>query len=677
MTEKSELRVVSAGSYRFAQSGRSTSTENMGMREMQQRVFSQREARLLLIKAPPASGKSRALMYLALDKLFHQGIKKVIIAVPQMAIGPSFRNTELKSRGFFADWKVDYDLCVPGADVRKSEQVREFMQNPDARILLCAHPTLVYFYNELKDKTLLNHTLVAVDEFHHVSSEEGSRLGAVIHSLIHDTTAHLTAMTGSYFRGDSEPVLLPEDERLFRMVTYTYYEQLNGYKYLKKLNINYAFYTGKWTDSIAKLLDINKKTIIYIPPTNSRETIGDKINETGKIIDLIGKSSLRDDRTGIYTVTTAEGKAVRVADLVTEQQHDTLAYLRTVRNRDDVDIIIAMNMAKEGFDWPWCEQVLAVGYRNSLTEVVQIIGRATRDCEGKTEASFTNLIARPDASQQDAGDAVNTLLKAITLSLLMQQVLLPNVHFRARSERDAAPQDPAGVTCTIADEIYDQLSPEAKGLLEAGMDDIMTKVVTSSPNLAAAVLDNARNCDINVLRADIEKFLRQGNPELTDYDYTVLTDAMMGKLSLSPSGATGDDATANGEESGDSAAAIVPGQSSNAMLMVGDKFINVNELDMDLIAETRPFFNAYAFLSRALDKDAFQFIQDAIIAKRSKVTQEDALRMWKYILKFVDEHKREPSPNAIRDDERYMAEVLAYLRHQKAEKLAEQKQELN
>lgn len=259
----------------------------------------------------------------------------------------------------------------------------------------------------------------------------------------------------------------------------------------------------------------------------------------------------------------------------------------------------------------------------------------------------------------------------------MQQVLLPNVHFRARSERDAAPQDPAGVTCTIADEIYDQLSPEAKGLLEAGMDDIMTKVVTSSPNLAAAVLDNARNCDINVLRADIEKFLRQGNPELTDYDYTVLTDAMMGKLSLSPSGTTGDDATANGEESGDSAAAIVPGQSSNAMLMVGDKLINVNELDMDLIAETRPFFNAYAFLSRALDKDAFQFIQDAIIAKRSKVTQEDALRMWKYILKFVDEHKREPSPNAIRDDERYMAEVLAYLRHQKAEKLAEQKQELN
>jgi hypothetical protein len=42
-----------------------------------------------------------------------------------------------------------------------------------------------------------------------------------------------------------------------------------------------------------------------------------------------------------------------------------------------VDIIIALGMAKEGFDWIWCEHALTVGYRSSLTEIVQIIGRAT------------------------------------------------------------------------------------------------------------------------------------------------------------------------------------------------------------------------------------------------------------------------------------------------------------
>ena len=59
-----------------------------------------------------------------------------------------------------------------------------------------------------------------------------------------------------------------------------------------------------------------------------------------------------------------------------------------------------LGMAKEGFDWIWCEHALTVGYRSSLTEIVQIIGRATRDAPGKTRARFTNLIAEPDASQE-------------------------------------------------------------------------------------------------------------------------------------------------------------------------------------------------------------------------------------------------------------------------------------
>ena len=82
-------------------------------------------------------------------------------------------------------------------------------------------------------------------------------------------------------------------------------------------------------------------------------------------------------------------------------------------DRDYVDIIIALGMAKEGFDWVWCEHALTIGYRSSLTEIVQIIGRATRDAEGKTRSRFTNLIAEPDASEEAVTDAVNDTLKAI------------------------------------------------------------------------------------------------------------------------------------------------------------------------------------------------------------------------------------------------------------------------
>src|SRR5664280_2036610 len=90
----------------YGQTGESTKIDHFGMREMQERAYEARGAQYLLLKAPPASGKSRALMFIALDKLHRQGIKKVIVAVPEKSIGGSFDNTDLTSHGFFADWVV-------------------------------------------------------------------------------------------------------------------------------------------------------------------------------------------------------------------------------------------------------------------------------------------------------------------------------------------------------------------------------------------------------------------------------------------------------------------------------------------------------------------------------------------------------------------------------------------
>ena len=47
--------------------------DSLGMREMQARVY-RRNSKKLLVKAPPASGKSRALMFIALDKLHNQRV---------------------------------------------------------------------------------------------------------------------------------------------------------------------------------------------------------------------------------------------------------------------------------------------------------------------------------------------------------------------------------------------------------------------------------------------------------------------------------------------------------------------------------------------------------------------------------------------------------------------------
>jgi superfamily II DNA or RNA helicase len=400
----------------YQKTGQSKSTNTYGMREMQERAFEYRDAQYLLIKSPPASGKSRALMFIGLDKLINQGIKKVIVAVPERSIGSSFADTDLKKFGFFANWTPndEYNLCTPGSDGSKSkvQAFHNFMDN-DEPILICTHATLRFACQEL-DENKFDQTLLAIDEFHHVSADAENRLGDLLRDIMQKSKAHIVAMTGSFFRGDSVPILLPEEEAKFSKVTYDYYEQLNGYEYLKSLGIGYHFYQGKYTNAIMEVLDTDKKTILHIPNVNSGESTKDKHSEVDFIIDAIGEVIKQDKATGvIYVKRKSDGKVLKVADLVENQpkERDKIVnYLREMDSVADMDIIIALGMAKEGFDWPYCEHALTVGYRGSLTEIIQIIGRATRDSDNKTHAQFTNLIAQPDAADDLVKLSVNNRL---------------------------------------------------------------------------------------------------------------------------------------------------------------------------------------------------------------------------------------------------------------------------
>ncbi len=231
---------------------------------------------------------------------------------------------------------------------------------------------------------------------------------------------------------------MPQDESKFETVTYTYYEQLNGYEHLKSLDIGYFFYNGPYVDHILSVLDPTQKTILHIPSVNARESTKDKHREVEHIIEALGTWEGVDEATGFQLVRTPEGHVLRIADLVDDEgprRDKVSAALKDPAqkmNRDHVDIIIALGMAKEGFDWIWCEHALTVGYRASLTEVVQIIGRATRDAPGKTRA-LHQPDRGADASQGLVTEAVNDTLKAISASLLMEQVLAPRFEFKPKT----------------------------------------------------------------------------------------------------------------------------------------------------------------------------------------------------------------------------------------------------
>ncbi len=628
----------------YSQSGQSSKNNIYGMREMQEKAYQARDAQYLLLKAPPASGKSRALMFIALDKLVHQGLKKVIVAVPEKSIGGSFQYTKLKESGFFANWEPndEYNLCTPGMDGSKSkvQAFKNFLDN-DEKILICTHATLRFAVEELEESKF-NNILLAIDEFHHVSADVDSKLGELLRSIMQKSNAHIVAMTGSYFRGDSVPVLKPEDEARFTKVTYNYYEQLNGYKFLKSLGIGYHFYTGRYTTAILDILDTDKKTILHIPNVNSGESTKDKHQEVDTILDAIGDINKVDSETGIIHIKRkTDGKLLKVADLVNDNPKDrekVVAYLRDIKSVDDMDLIIALGMAKEGFEWPYCEHALTVGYRGSLTEIIQIIGRCTRDSENKSHAQFTNLIAQPDAADDLVRISVNNMLKAITASLLMEQVLAPNFKFKTKIN-DADKAEPGEIKIRG---FKTPSSKRVKDIVESDLNDLKATILQDDrmqKTMAGSIDPEVIN------KVLIPKIIQVKYPELSEEEVEEVRQYVVV-----------DSVVKSGEvkEVGD-----------KRFIRMAGQFVNIDDLDIDLIDRINPFQKAFEILSKDVTTKVLRVIQDVIAAIRIQMTLEESLILWPKINDFVKTHKREPKITSSDPLEIRMAEAIIYLKEQK------------
>lgn len=646
----------------YAQTGKSSATNEMGMREMQAMVYEQRQRQYLLVKAPPASGKSRAMMFVALDKLANQGIRKVIVSVPEKSIGRSFKDTKLKDYGFFEDWKVApyYNLCDSlGSETSKRKKVHEFLlPTTSAKILVCTHSTL---RNAMKDvpNERLNDVFFGIDEFHHTSADANNNLGELIRRLLNETSAHVLAMTGSYFRGDAIPVMRPEDEEKFQpSINYNYYQQLSGYKYLKSLGIGYQFFTGKYITAIPETLDTTKKTLIHIPNVNSKTSYALKYDEVADIIKCIGEIVEVDYEHYIYHVRTSDGRILKVGDLVENEQsrRDALqAYLQRMDSRDALDILIALGTAKEGFDWAWCECCITIGIRSSLTEIVQIIGRCTRDCEGKTHAQFINLIPCPDAAQDDVSMAVNDFLKAISASLLMEQVMAPRWTFKTKrddedEDKENNKKSDKNNKHTIEVKGLPVLSERAQAILDNDLDTLIASAL-SDKKIRDAIIGTEKNEMITQvyfpkLISEKYKFLNQEEAEDLS-KYAVLTIATQGED-------------------------IKTDDSGNKFIRLANRFVNLDDLSINLIDSINPFQRAYEILSRSLTPEVLRTIQYEIESTREDMTKEEAVILFKkYLPKWREEHDgKVPTINEADANGRRIALAIEYIRKLKQQSLA-------
>ncbi len=679
-------KAIPSVSVTYACTGSSKKSNELGMRVMQERVYEKRGEQYLLIKSPPASGKSRALMFVALDKLHNQGIKQAIITVPEKAIGSSFNNEPLSEFGFFTDWNVEpkWNLCnAPGEDGGKVNSVKAFLESDD-RILVCTHATF-RFAVERFGVAAFDDRLIAVDEFHHVSANPDNKLGAHLGDFIARDKIHIVAMTGSYFRGDAEAVLSPHDEANFDTVTYTYYEQLNGYEYLKTLDIGYYFYSGTYAEDILKVLDANEKTIIHIPHPASRESTKDKIKEVEHIIEELGEWQGIDSKTGFHLVKTKNGRVLKIADLVDDapgKQDRVLTSLKIPEeknNRDHVDIIIALGMAMEGFDWIWCEHALTIGYRSSLTQIIQIIGRTTRDAKGKTCARFTNLIAEPDAEADAVTDAVNDTLKAIAASLLMEQVLAPKFNFVAKNSQSTAADgfdygedgySPDGTNVGFNKEtgqfqieikgLTEPKSKDAQRICQEDLNEVITAFVQDKTALERGLFDEELVPE-ELTQVRMGKIVKDKYPELDDEDQEAVRQHAIAALNLTQKAK---EIANDGFESGQpdslgGSTAFVDGVRKYAM--------DVRDLDIDLIDRINPFSEAYAILAKSMSEESLKQVAAVISAKKVSLTEEEARELAMRAVKFKKERGRLPELTSADPWEKCMAEGIAFIQRKVAE----------
>ncbi|HET7576247.1 MAG TPA: DEAD/DEAH box helicase [Sphingomicrobium sp.] len=676
----SDKITVPSVSVSYAQTGNSTKANALGMRPMQERAYERRGEQYLLIKAPPASGKSRALMFVALDKLANQGVKQAIIVVPEKTIGASFHDEPLSQFGFWADWHVQpkWNLCdAPGSDNGgKVNSVAAFLESGD-NVLICTHATFRFAVDKFGVEAF-DDRLIAVDEFHHVSIDPSNKLGAQLGQFIARDRAHIVAMTGSYFRGDADAVLAPQDEAKFDTVTYTYYEQLNGYTYLKELDIGYFFYSGPYVDDILKVLDAAEKTIVHIPSVNSRESTKDKIKEVEHILEELGEWEGTDPATGFQLVKTPEGRILRIADLVDDDPSKRDRVAASLKdpaqknNRDHVDIIIALGMAKEGFDWVWCEHALTVGYRASLTEIVQIIGRATRDAPGKARARFTNLIAEPDASESAVTEAVNDTLKAIAASLLMEQVLAPRFEFKPKTPTSGPTEgfnygedgyDPEKCNVGFNEErgvyqieikgLVEPKSEEAARICREDLNEVIATFVQDKVAIERGLFDEDMVPE-ELTQVRLGKIIKDKYPELDEEDHEAVRQHAIAALTLTQQGKK----VAIGDGDGQ--------QSANTALIDGVRrfAMDVRELDIDLIDRINPFGEAYAILAKTMSEESLKQVAAAIAAKRTSLTPEEAKELAVRAFRFKKERGRLPSISSTDAWEKRMAEgAAAFVRY--------------
>lgn len=512
-----------------------------------------------IINAPTGCGKSTILSMLAYHRTTKSKNKKTIIAVPQTVIGKGF-NTKvfMLPDGEIVNWSVGVDLCTKAKNTINQftnfikEDIFYSEEYPFERILVCTHATLVAAFQSLSPEDRLkywNNLLICIDETHHLQMHEISdevynmnSLGQVV-DYSYKNNNEIILVSATMFRGDQKGLV--SDEILNDATTYNlpfdrYMEEM---KFLKSFSYDFVVDTNDYTEDIYKcvnnlFLDNFKKLFIYIPHPASYMSTGNKIQEIQNILEqlklnLNGDKITLNEKTGIYHITNSKGLDYKVCDLVDESLNiRAKKFLNSNiinKDRDSLDCIIALNQAKEGFDWEYADGMIVVGQRNSLTDVIQMVGRLLRDKQGKEKVKVLHMLpfSPNQPTAPDLDNSLNDFFKAISISLLMEDVFVPSP-IKINDDSDSKDRSSDGKS-SFSSNIFDEL-----GLDENQRLDLFNEAQKSLVNIAGGLLESQGTYSPEELKEQMpeimSKWLNENNIEADEEQTQELANKIYNKF---------------------------------------------------------------------------------------------------------------------------------------------------
>ena len=95
------------------------------------------------------------------------------------------------------------------------------------------------------------------------------------------------------------------------------------------------------------------------------------------------------------------------------------------------------------------------------------------------------------------------------------------------------------------------------------------------------------------------------------------------------------------------------------------QFVNIDDLDIDMIDRVNPFQKAFEILSKSVTKQVLKTIRETIEGTRIEMTFEEVKILWPKVNEFVNTNKREPDINSLNPIEKRLAETIIFLKREK------------